>query len=136
MDKNDLTRFKPVKKFKELLESDKYQKLVDANRRYQDKQAWLKYKAAFESLTKSQFYPASNIKTLEDARSLGLSVVNADTRQGYVLQPNSKVTKLTLSDGTTVHDDQYIKYGTPLSVTIAATYMKLPESSSSSSSSS
>lgn len=136
MDKNDLTRFKPVKKFKELLESDKYQKLLDSNRRYQDKQAWLKYKAAFESLTKSQFYPASSIKTLEDARSLGLSVVNADTRQGYVLQPNSKVTKLTLSDGTTVHDDQYIKYGTPLSVTIAATYMKLPESSSSSSSSS
>ena len=136
MDKNDLTRFKPVKKFKELLESDKYQKLLDSNRRYQDKQAWLKYKAAFESLTKSQFYPASNIKTLEDARSLGLSVVNADTRQGYVLQPNSKVTKLTLSDGTTVHDDQYIKYGTPLNVTIAATYMKLPESSSSSSSSS
>lgn len=136
MDKNDLTRFKPVKKFKELLESDKYQKLLDSNRRYQDKQAWLKYKEAFESLTKSQFYPASSIKTLEDARSLGLSVVNADTRQGYVLQPNSKVTKLTLSDGTTVHDDQYIKYGTPLSVTIAATYMKLPESSSSSSSSS
>lgn len=136
MDKNDLTRFKPVKKFKELLESDKYQKLLDSNRRYQDKQAWLKYKAAFESLTKSQFYPASSIKTLEDARNLGLSVVNADTRQGYVLQPNSKVTKLTLSDGTTVHDDQYIKYGTPLNVTIAATYMKLPESSSSSSSSS
>lgn len=136
MDKNDLTRFKPVKKFKDLLESDKYQKLLDSNRRYQDKQAWLKYKAAFESLTKSQFYPASSIKTLEDARSLGLSVTNADTRQGYVLQPNSKVTKLTLSDGTTVHDDQYIKYGTPLSVTIAATYMKLPESSSSSSNSS
>ena len=136
MNKNDLTRFKPVKKFKELLESDKYQKLLDSNRRYQDKQAWLKYKAAFESLTKSQFYPASSIKTLEDARSLGLSVVNADNRQGYVLQPISKVTKLTLSDGTTVHDDQYIKYGTPLSVTIAATYMKLPESSSSSSSSS
>ena len=136
MDKNDLTRFKPVKKFKDLLESDKYQKLLDSNRRYQDKQAWLKYKAAFESLTKSQFYPASSIKTLEDARNLGLSVVNADTRQGYVLQPNSKVTKLTLSDGTTVHDDQYIKYGTPLNVTIAATYMKLPESSSSSSSSS
>lgn len=136
MDKNDLTRFKPVKKFKELLESDKYQKLLDSNRRYQDKQAWLKYKAAFESLTKSQFYPASSIKTLEDARNLGLSVVNADTRQGYVLQPNSKVTKLTLSDGTTVHDDQYIKYGTPLNVTIAATYMKLPESSSSSSNSS
>lgn len=136
MDKNDLTRFKPVKKFKELLESDKYQKLLDSNRRYQDKQAWLKYKTAFESLTKSQFYPASSIKTLEDARNLGLSVVNADNRQGYVLQPNSKVTKLTLSDGTTVHDDQYIKYGTPLNVTIAATYMKLPESSSSSSSSS
>lgn len=136
MDKNDLTRFKPVKKFKELLESDKYQKLLDSNRRYQDKQAWLKYKAAFESLTKSQFYPASSIKTLEDARSLGLSVTNADNRQGYVLQPNSKVTKLTLSDGTTVHEDQYIKYGTPLNVTIAATYMKLPESSSSSSSSS
>lgn len=136
MDKNDLTRFKPVKKFKDLLESDKYQKLLDSNRRYQDKQAWLKYKAAFESITKSQFYPASSIKTLEDARSLGLSIVNADTRQGYVLQPNSKVTKLTLSDGTTVHDDQYIKYGTPLNVTIAATYMKLPESSSSSSSSS
>lgn len=136
MDKNDLTRFKPVKKFKELLESDKYQKLLDSNRRYQDKQAWLKYKAAFESLTKSQFYPASSIKTLEDARNLGLSVVNADNRQGYVLQPNSKVTKLTLSDGTTVHDDQYIKYGTPLSVTIAATYMKLPESSNSTSSSS
>lgn len=136
MDKNDLTRFKPVKKFKDLLESDKYQKLLDSNRRYQDKQAWLKYKAAFESLTKSQFYPASSIKTLEDARSLGLSVVNADTRQGYILQPDSKVTKLTLSDGTTVHDDQYIKYGTPLNVTIAATYMKLPESSSSSSSSS
>ena len=54
MDKNDLTRFKPVKKFKELLESDKYQKLLDSNRRYQDKQAWLKYKAAlrkFDQIT-------------------------------------------------------------------------------------
>lgn len=136
MSKHQLTRFKPVKKFKELLESSKYQKLLESNQRYQDKQAWLKYKLAFDNLTKSQFYPASSIKTLDDARSLGLSVVNAENRKGYILQPNSEVTKLTLADGTTIHNDQYIRYGTPVAVTIAATYTKLPDSSSSSSSSS
>ena len=118
------------------MESKKYQKLLASNQRYQDKQAWLKYKSAFDSLTKSQFYPASSIKTLDDARTLGLSVSNAENRKGYLLQPNSEVTKLALADGTTIHSDQYIRYGTPVVVTIAATYTKLPDSSSTSSSSS
>lgn len=125
LEEGNLRKFPFLEKLYRLLTGNAWEQILYRNqvsRAYQD---WSAAKGELESLSQSQYYSVSVISTYQQALDAGLTV-QVDERDGYTVDPNSPVEAITY-EGKVLTLDQYIRYGTPVTVELTETYVPIPE---------
>lgn len=125
LEEGNLRNFSFLKKLYDLLTGDAWDMILKRNEISREYYAWMDAKEELESLSQSQYYSVSVITTYQQALDAGLSV-NAEEKEGYTIDPNSPVESISY-DGTVLTEDQYIRYGTEVTVEITEQYVEIPK---------
>lgn len=125
IEEQTLTKFPYVQKLYDLLTGSKWTSILKRNQISREYQKWMAAKEELESLSKTSYYGVSTIVTYQQAMDAGLNV-EIQEREGYTIDPNSPVSGI-FYEGTLLRSNQYIRYGTPVTVQIEEQYIEIPK---------
>lgn len=125
IEEKDLTKFPFVKDLYDRLDGQEWASLLRKTETVRAYQKWKAAEAKLESVQKSQYYAAATIVTYAQALEAGLEV-RVTEKDGYTIDLNSPVESISYQ-GTAVSETQYIRYGTPVVVTIKEVYKEIPK---------
>lgn len=125
IEEQTLTKFPYVQKLYDLLTGSKWTSILKRNQISREYQKWMAAKEELESLSKTSYYGVSTIVTYQQAMDAGLNV-EIQEREGYTIDPNSLVSGIFYK-GTLLQGNQYIRYGTPVTVQIKEQYIEIPK---------
>lgn len=125
IEEQTLTKFPYVQKLYDLLTGSKWTSILKRNQISREYQKWMAAKEELESLSKTSYYGVSTIVTYQQAMDAGLNV-EIQEREGYTIDPNSLVSGI-FYEGTLLQGNQYIRYGTPVTVQIKEQYIEIPK---------
>lgn len=125
LEEGNLRNFSFLKKLYDLLTGDTWDTILKRNEISRAYYTWMDAKEELESLSQSQYYSVSVIATYQQALDAGLSV-NVEEKDGYAIDPNSPVESISYN-GTVLTEDQYIRYGTEVTVEITEQYVEIPK---------
>lgn len=122
---NGLQKFPFVDQIYGLLTGEDWDTILERNAISREYQKWQDAKAALEALSKSDYYNVSIITTYRQALDAGLETEVAE-KDGYTIDPNSPVESVSYN-GKPLAEDRYVRYGTPVVVSIKEIYVELPK---------
>lgn len=125
LEEGNLRKFLFLEKLYKLLKGDTWEKILKRNEISRDYYTWMEAKEELESLSKEQYYSVSSITTYQQALDAGLSV-RVEEQDGYTVDPNSPVESISYQ-GTVLNPDQYVRYGTEVTVEITEQYVEIPK---------
>ena len=118
---NNLMKFQNISKFVDMLKSESWKTILNTNNQIQKVNDWNSYKAAFDALTKDQYYAISDIKTLADAEKHNMIISGNINKDGYKIMNASPIITVSLN-GKTLTEKQYVRKDVALTATISPTY--------------
>lgn len=128
-----LDKFENISTIKTLLTSQEWSTIRTNYDSKHRKIKWEKAKSIFNTLAKTQYIKVSDIRTYKDAQEYGhAEITGIVQKDGYELLLSSRVKSISYGEET-LTNDQYIKKGTPIKVTIDPSYNKIASSSTNSS---
>ena len=122
---NGLQKFPFVDQIYGLLTGEDWDTILERNAISREYQKWQDAKAALEALSKSDYYNVSVITTYQQALDAGLET-EVTEKEGYTIDPNSPVESVSYN-GKPLAEDRYVRYGTPVVVSIKEIYVELPK---------
>lgn len=122
IEEHSLQKFPFIADLYKLLKGEQWDNVLKRNEITRAYEAWNGARSQLESYGKSEYYAASSVATYQDALDMGLDVYTQE-KEGYTIDPASPVYTITCN-GVIITKDQYIRYGTPVIVTLKEKYVK------------
>lgn len=122
---NGLQKFPFIDELYKRLEGGEWASLLRQTETIREYQKWKAAEEKLAGVAKNQYYGASTITTYQQALDAGLTV-RVQEKEGFTVDINSEVEQITY-EGRIVKNNQYIRYGTPVIVTIKETYIEIPK---------
>lgn len=122
---NGLQKFPFVDQIYGLLTGEDWDTILKRNAISREYQTWQDAKATLEALSKSDYYNVSVITTYQQALDAGLET-EVTEKDGYTIDSNSPVESISYN-GKPLAEDRYVRYGTPVIVSIKEIYVEIPK---------
>ena len=125
LEEKNLRKFPFLDDLYELLSSNDWSNVLKRNQITRAYDTWKAAELELKQVKKSHFFAAADILTYQDALDAGLTV-EVRERTGYEIDKKSPVAQIRYN-GQIITKDQFIRIGTPVTVTLTETYIKLKE---------